>query len=253
MPDLNPSPVQFGQSTWNPGTALANKLGGGNKSRGGGLTSQLVQHSLNKDLATHVGTIESGLSAQTHAQTMKQNAANNRHEIRKTILEHNQGLEKEAVVHNNSMDNLRTGSQLKVNEGDAAHKNAVELMNRLAKASAPGTDIAFKHGDVSASFTAKAKKETAPTTPTPTTPTNTGPSFVGMPGYHVTTPAPSAAPAQESGPKPLVKKGEKGRFASLKTFEEQSAVKKTKRPSKSAVTGPTVKKGPKGRFASLKD
>ena len=253
MPDLNPSPVQFGQSTWNPGTALANKLGGGNKSRGGGLTNQLVQHSLNKDLATHVGGIESGLSAQAHAQTMKQNAANNRHEIRKTILEHHQGLEKEAVVHNNSMDILRTGSQLKVNEGDAAHKNAVELMNRLAKASAPGTDIAFKHGDVSASFTAKAKKETAPTTPTPTTPTNTGPSFVGMPGYHVTTPAPSAAPAQESGPKPLVKKGEKGRFASLKTPEEQSAAKKTRKSSKSAVTGPTVKKGPKGRFASLKD
>jgi hypothetical protein len=250
MPEMNMSPVNIGQNDWNPAAALSNKLGAGSNSRAGrgGITSQLIQHGLNKDLASHVGKIQADLSSQDSGQRMKENAANNRHEIRKTILEHHQGLEKEAVVHTNSLERLRGESTAKISEGDAAHKNAVDLMKRLGKASSPGTDVAFKHGDVSASFTAKPKKEK-----TATTPVHTGQSFVGMPGYHVTTPAPAAAPSQDSSPKPLVKKGEKGKFASLKTPEEQAAAKKVKKSSKPAVTGPTVKKGPKGRFASLKD
>lgn len=169
MPDMNLSPVEFGHSTWNPGTALSNKLGKGGSSRSGmGLTGQLVQHSLNKDLATHIGGIESNLSAQQSGERMKENAATNRHEIRKIALEHRLGLEKEAVVHSNSMERLRGESSAKVSEGEAAHKNAVDLMGRLSKAAASGSDISFAHGDVKASFTRKqrtpkaVKTESAP-------------------------------------------------------------------------------------------
>ena len=162
MPDLNPSPVQFGQSTWNPGTALSNKLGGGNRSRGGGLTSQLVQHSLNKDLATHIGAIESNLSTQQSGERMAENAATHRHEIRKTVLQHNNDLEKTAVVHHNSQEALRTQSGLTVTEGAAAHANAVDLMGRLSKLSEGGTEVGFTHGDVKASFTRRKRAPKAP-------------------------------------------------------------------------------------------
>jgi hypothetical protein len=158
MPDLNPAPVEFGHSTWNPGTALSNKLGGGNKSRsGGGITSQLVQHSLNKDLATHIGTIESNLSTQQSGERMAENAATHRHEIRKTVLQHNNDLEKTAVVHHNSQEALRTQSGITIKEGAAAHANAVDLMGRLSKLSEGGTEVGFTHGDVKATFTRKKR------------------------------------------------------------------------------------------------
>jgi hypothetical protein len=163
MPDLNAAPVQFGQSTWNPGTALSNKLGGGNKSRsGGGITGQLVQHSLNKDLATHIGSIESNLSAQQSGERMTENAATHRHEIRKTVLEHNNDLAKTAIVHHNSQEAIRTQSGLTIKEGAAAHANAVDLMGRLSKLSEGGTEVGFTHGNVKASFTRKKRAPKAP-------------------------------------------------------------------------------------------
>lgn len=242
MPEMNTAPVNLGSSNQQPSLPKARM--------GMGVGRSILQHNLDLNYATHVGKIQAGLSAQDHNQRMKENAANNRHEIRKSILEHQQGLEKEAVVHANSVDQLRTGSELKVSEGEAAHKNAVDLMNRLGRNSAPGSEVAFKHGDVSATYTLKNSAKPKATT----TPTHTGPSFVGMPGYRMSAPAAPAAatPVQEEGPKPLVKQGEKGRFASLKTAEELAAAKKAKKKSTPAKTAPTVGRNAQGRMTSLK-
>ena len=244
MPEMNQSSVNFGSSTFNPFTAMTNRA------KGGGMGSAMIQHGLYKDAMTHEYGLKSGLSTQEHQQRTKEQAAGNRHEIRKIALEHKNNLEVKAVDHTNSVSHMREESGLRMGEENArannalehlntGHRNATEWLQQLHKAAAPGTEVSLSHGDAKASFTTKAAKAKGATTPT-----QTGPSFVGMPGYHVTTPAPVTEP---EGPKPTVKRGPNGRMVSLKEGV-QTAIKQKPAPKK---TGPLVAKGPKGRFAKL--
>ena len=245
-------------------------------------TSQMVlQHGMNmeaahhgnelaKDYATHAGNIQSGLSAQEHSQAsalsaqehgqrLKEDAAGRRHELKKIVLGHNNDLEKSALEHHLSTDKLRTESGLRVTEANntskntvteskVAHKHAGDLLNRISAAGQGGTDVSFKHGNVSASFTLKTPPSPA-TNPTPTVAPKQTKSFVGMPGNRAS--APAAAP---SGPQPSVKRGPNGRIMSLK--DTASAAPAKKAPAKKAAPAkgqPTVTRDPKtGRMIGIK-
>jgi hypothetical protein len=225
---------------------------------------------LAKDYATHAGNIQSGLSAQEHSQAsalsaqehgqrLKEDAAGRRHELKKIVLGHNNDLEKSALEHHLSTDKLRTESGLRVTEANntskntvteskVAHKHAGDLLNRISAAGQGGTDVSFKHGNVSASFTLKTPPSPA-TNPTPTVAPKQTKSFVGMPGNRAS--APAAAP---SGPQPSVKRGPNGRIMSLK--DTASAAPAKKAPAKKAAPAkgqPTVTRDPKtGRMIGIK-
>jgi hypothetical protein len=262
MAEMNRANVNLGNEGFNPFTTLANKAGS--------FGSGAMQHARNKDLATHKYGLESQLSAQEHTQAstlsaqeseqrMKENAANNRHEIKKIGLIHNHELVVKAVDHNNGIEKLRTESTLRTGEENArsnnalqqlnvAHTNATEWLQKLHRAAAPGTKVDLTHGDVKATYTTKEAKPKAE----PKAPQHTGPDFVGMPGYHITTPAPAAAPAAPEGPKPTVKRGPGGRMVSLKEGVQAANKQKPAKKSAPAKGQPTVARGPGGRMVSLK-
>jgi len=248
-------------------------------------TSQMVlQHGMNmeaahhgnelaKDYATHAGNIQSGLSAQEHSQTsalsaqehgqrLKEDAAGRRHEIKKIVLTHNNDLEKAAVEHHLSTDKLRTESGLRVTEANntsrntvseatVAHKHAGDLLNRIAAAGQGGTDVSFKHGNVSANFTLKTPPSPA-TNPTPTVAPKQTKMFVGMPSNRAS--APAATPTPPKGPQPTVTRGAGGRMVSLKNPTPTAAPAK-KAPAKKAVAKgqPTVTRDKTtGRMVGIK-
>jgi hypothetical protein len=247
-----------------------------------GLEAAHYGNELGKDYASHVGGINSALSAQEHGQTsalsaqehgqrLKETAATNRHIIKKTILDHHNDLEKRAVDHHLSTDKLRTESGLRVteannaskntiresnntsnntiNEAGVAHRHAGELINRIAAAGQGGTEVSFKHNNVSASFTLKTPPSPA-TNPTPTVAPRQTKSFVGMPGNRASTPAPAAP----TGPQPTVTRGAGGRMVSLKNPTPTAAPAK-KAPAKKAVAKgqPTVTRDKTtGRIVGLK-
>ena len=262
MPDFS----QYNKQVSIPGSTVTNALK--NFSQRQTTTGQMVlQHGMNlesashqnalaKDLATHTGMIQSGLSAQEHAQTStlsaqehlqrkKENAATNRHEIKKIVLGHNNDLEKTAVTHNNSLATLRTGSTVKIAEEKAAHKNAADLIDRLHTSAAPGTEVSFKHGGISANFTLKTPPSPA-TNPTPTVAPAQTTHFVGMPSNRASA---SEAP---KGPQPTVKRGPDGKMVSLKNTS--ASVKKAPAKKSAPAKGqPTVTRDPKtGRMVGIK-
>ena len=227
---------------------------------------------LAKDYATHVGTIQSGLSAQEHGQTsalsaqehgqrVKETAATNRHVIKKTILDHHNDLEKRAVDHHLSTDKLRTESGTRiaeanntsrntVREANVAHRHAGELMNRIAASGQGGTQVDMAGSGIKAKFTLKIPPSPA-TNPTPTV----APKKM----IHVTpvtgTATPAPAPAATEGPKPSVTRGPNGRIMSLKKPTEPTAAPAKKAAAKKAVAKgqPTVTRDPQtGRMIGIK-
>lgn len=238
-----------------------------------GLEAAHYGNELGKDYATHVGNIQSGLSAQEHGQTsalsaqehgqrLKENAATNRHVIKKTILDHHNDLEKRAVDHHLSTDKLRTESGLRVTEANntskntiteagVAHKHAGELINRIAAAGQGGTPAEFSGSGVTAKLTLKIPANPA-TNPTPTVAPRQTKSFVGMPGNRASTPAPAAP----KGPQPTVSRGAGGKMVSLKNATTPAASAPAKKaPAKKAVAKgqPTVTRDPQtGRMIGIK-
>lgn len=220
-----------------------------------GLEAAHYGNELGKDYASHVGGINSALSAQEHGQTsalssqehgqrIKENAATNRHVIKKTILDHHNDLEKRAVDHHLSTDKLRTESGLRVTEANnttkntiketnVAHRHAGELMNRIAAAGQGGTPAEFSGSGVKAKLTLKI-----PSAPG----TNPTPTVAPKKMIHVTpvtgTSTPAPAPAATEGPKPSVTRGPNGRIMSLKKSTEPTAA-----PAKKAVAKKAVAKG----------
>ena len=240
-----------------------------------GLEAAHYGNELSKDYATHVGNIQSGLSAQEHGQTsalsaqehgqrLKETAASNRHIIKKTILDHHNDLEKRAVDHHLSTDKLRTESGLRVTEANntskntiteagVAHKHAGELIDRIAATGQGGTEVSLKHNNVSASFTLKTPPSPA-TNPTPTVAPRQTKTFVGMPANRAS--APATAPAAPKGPQPTVTRGAGGRMVSLKnaTTPVASAPAKKATAKKAVAKGqPTVTRDPQtGRMIGIK-
>jgi hypothetical protein len=215
-----------------------------------GLEAAHYGNELGKDYASHVGGINSALSAQEHGQTsalsaqehnqrQKENGAVRRHEIKKLVLGHNNDIEKAAVEHHLSTGKLRTESGLRVKEAGVAHKHAGELINRIAAAGQGGTPAEFSGSGVTAKITLKVPSSPA-TNPTPTVAPRQTKSFVGMPGNRASTPA--AAPAAPKGPQPTVTRGAGGRMVSLKNPTPTAAPAK-KAAAKKAVPAkgqPTV-------------
>jgi hypothetical protein len=181
----------------NPFSVVANKLSGVIKNstttgqmvlkHGMGLEAASHQNALDKDLASHQGQIQSGLSAQDHNQRMKEGAASRRHEVRMTVLNHNNSLEAKAVDHHLGVERMRTESGLRSTEAGAAHANATDLINRLNSVAKPGSNISFAHGDINAKFTLN-KPETA------------APQQTGTPVHIMNNPNTPAAPATEAVP-----------------------------------------------------
>lgn len=228
---------------------------------------------LAKDYATHVGGIQSALSAQEHGQTsslsaqehgqrLKEMAASNRHIIKKTILDHHNDLEKRAVDHHLSTDKLRTESGLRVTEANntskntiretkVAHKHAGELLNRIAAAGQGGTKVDMAGSGVKATFTLKIP-DAPGTNPTPTVAPRQTKFFVGMPGNRAS--APAAAPAAPTGPKPTVKRAPNGRMVSMKETTPTAAPAKKATAKKAVAKGqPTVTRDPQtGRMIGIK-
>jgi len=226
-----------------------------------GLEAAHYGNELGKDYASHVGGINSALSAQEHGQTsalssqehgqrLKETAATNRHVIKKIILEHRNELETRALDHHLSTDKLRTESGLRVTEANntssntikeagVAHKHAGELINRIAASGQGGTPVDVSGSGVKAKFTLKIPSSPA-TNPTPTVAPRPTKSFVGMPGNRASTPA--AAPAAPTGPQPTVTRGAGGKMVSLKTTTPTAAPAKKTTAKKAAPTKgqPTV-------------
>ena len=237
-----------------------------------GLEAAHYGNELGKDYASHVGGINSALSAQEHGQTsalssqehgqrLKENAATNRHVIKKAILDHHNDLEKRAVDHHLSTDKLRTESGLRVTEANnttkntiketnVAHRHAGELINRIAAAGQGGTPAEFSGSGVTAKLTLKVPPSPA-TNPTPTVAPRQTKTFVGMPANRASTPAPAAP----KGPQPTVTRGAGGRMVSLKNPTPTSAPAKKAAAKKAAPTKgqPTVTRDKTtGRIVGIK-
>lgn len=219
-----------------------------------GLEAAHYGNELNKDFASHQGSIHSALSAQEHSQASslsaqehnqryKEEGANRRHEIKKIVLGHNNELEKAAVEHHLSTGKLRTESSLRVREAGVAHKHAADLLSRVASAGEGGTPVSVTSGKASASFT--LKNTPAPTAPAAPKQTK---KFVGMP-TNIAAPAAPAAPA--AAPKLVTRDPKTGR-AQSSAPQASSSVKKPA-AKKAAVKGPTVTRDPQtGRMKSIK-
>lgn len=210
-----------------------------------GLEAAHYGNELGKDYASHVGGINSALSAQDHGQRLKEASANNRHAIKQTVLNHNNDLEKRAVDHHLSTERLRTESGLKVTEANnaskntiseagVAHRHAGELMNRIAASGQGGTAAEFSGNGIKAKLTLKIPSAPA-TNPTPTVAPRPTKSFVGMPGNR-------ASVASPKGPQPTVTRGANGRMVSAKNPTPTAALVKKAAAKKAAPTKgqPTV-------------
>ena len=241
-----------------------------------GLEAAHYGNELGKDYASHVGGINSALSAQEHGQTsalssqehgqrLKETAATNRHIIKKTILDHHNDLEKRAVDHHLSTDKLRTESGLRVteanntskntiresnntsnntiNEAGVAHRHAGELINRIAAAGQGGKPAEFSGNGVTAKFTLKMPDAPGPTNPPPTVAPSQAKKMIHVtPVTRTNTPAPAPAPTASGGPKPTVKRAPNGRMVSLKETTPDVAPAKKATAKKVAPTKgqPTV-------------
>jgi hypothetical protein len=147
---------------------------------------------------------------------------------------------------------------------DNEHRRKSEFQKQLHAGAEPGTQVGFTHGDVSASYTKKAKA--AKTTPTseaapqePSTTIAPTPVHVGMPTMpsikrNTTAPeSPSISePAKEEAPKPLVGRDPNtGQAMSLKPRGE-TAPKKAPRVSSVKNTA-SVGRNARGQAVSLKN
>ena len=242
-----------------------------------GLEAAHYGNELGKDYATHVGNIQSGLSAQEHAQNsalstqehgqrIKENAATNRHEIKKIVLVHNNDLEKMAVDHHLSTDKLRTESGLRVTEANnttnntikeavVAHKHAGDLINRIAAAGQGGKPAEFSGNGITAKFTLKMPTAPGPTNPPPTVAPNQARKMIHVtPVTGTSTPTATTAPAATKGPQPTVKRAPNGRMVSLKETTPTAAPVKKEPAKKSVAKGqPTVTRDKTtGRIVGIK-
>jgi len=220
-----------------------------------GLEAAHYGNELGKDYASHVGGINSALSAQEHGQTsalsaqehgqrLKETAATNRHIIKKTILDHHNDLEKRAVDHHLSTDKLRTESKLRIresnntsnntiNEAGVAHRHAGELINRIAAAGQGGKPAEFSGNGITAKFTLKMPDAPGPTNPPPTVAPSQAKKMIHVtPVTRTNTPAPAPAPTATGGPKPTVKRAPNGRMVSLKETTPDVAPAKRATPRK---------------------
>jgi len=243
-----------------------------------GLEAAHYGNELGKDYASHVGGINSALSAQEHGQTsalssqehgqrLKENAATNRHVIKKAILDHHNDLEKRAVDHHLSTDKLRTESKLRIresnntsnntiNEAGVAHRHAGELINRIAAAGQGGKPAEFSGNGITAKFTLKMPDAPGPTNPPPTVAPSQAKKMIHVtPVTRTNTPAPAPAPTAAGGPKPTVKRAPNGRMVSLKETTPDVAPAKKATAKKVAPTKgqPTVTRDKTtGRIVGIK-
>jgi len=253
MATFNTAQAQFGQSNANPANlagGLGNAVGNMMANRGPSKKSAEIykdmmshEHGLNKDMATHLGGIQMGI-----------NRGEQRHEIKKMVLGHNQSQEAAATAHVQGLETATTQAGLQrrlvgqqqrhdVRMQSGAHGNAVNFASHIGSLAEGGTEIKFSHGDVNANFT--LKKPEAPQAQAKAEPVHpAGPSFVGMPGYRI------SAPKSPEGPKPTVARGAGGRMVSLKGAQASAPAKKKSAPKQAQ---PTVTRDPKtGKIASLK-
>lgn len=264
MATFNTAQAAFGQSSANPANlagGLGNAVGNAMASRGPSKKSAEIykdmmshEHGLNKDMATHLGGIQTGI-----------NRGEQRHEIKKMVLGHNQSQEAAATAHVQGLETATTQAGLQrrlvgqqqrheVRMQSGAHGNAVNFASHIGALAEGGTAVNFSHGDINANFTLKKPAAAAGQPVRPS-----GPSFVGMPGNRASAPksvyaaAAGAARTQAAaptGPKPTVTRGAGGRMVSLNPAKAAAPAKKKAAPRQAQ---PTVTRDPKtGKIASLK-
>lgn len=187
MATFNTAQAKFGQSNANPANAaggIGNAVGSMMANRGPNKKSAEIykdmmshEHGLNKDMASHLGGIQ-----------MQINRGEQRHEIRKMILTHNQSQEAAATAHHQGLETATTQAGLQRRAAaqqqrheyrtqTAAHGNAVSFASHIGSLAEGGTSVDFSHGDTRAKFTTKK-----PETPAATrTAKPKGPELIGMP------------------------------------------------------------------------
>jgi hypothetical protein len=249
MATFNTAQAQFGQSTANPANlagGLGNAVGSMMANRGPSKKSAEIykdmmshEHGLNKDMATHLGGIQMGI-----------NRGEQRHEIKKMVLGHNQSQEAAATAHVQGLETATTQAGLQrrlvgqqqrhdVRMQSGAHGNAVNFASHIGALAEGGTAVDFSHGDTKASFTLKKPAAAAPASSAKPT----GPKLIGMPTN-------IAGPKATAGPKPTVTRGAGGRMVSLNPAKAAAPAKKKAAPRQAQ---PTVTRDPKtGKIASLK-
>jgi hypothetical protein len=249
MATFNTAQAAFGQSSANPANlagGLGNAVGSMMASRGPSKKSAEIykdmmshEHGLNKDMATHLGGIQTGI-----------NRGEQRHEIKKMVLGHNQSQEAAATAHVQGLETATTQAGLQrrlvgqqqrheVRMQSGAHGNAVNFASHIGALAEGGTAVNFSHGDINANFTLKKPAAAAPTGPAKPT----GPKLIGMPTN-------IAGPKATAGPKPTVTRGAGGRMVSLNNAKATAPAKKKAAPKQAQ---PSVTRDPKtGKIASLK-
>ena len=200
MATFNTAQASFGQSNVNPANAaggIGNAVGAMMASRGPSKKSAEMyknmmshEHGLNKDMASHLGGIQ-----------MQINRGEQRHEVRKMVLSHNQSQEAAATAHHQGLETATTQAGLQSRATaqqqrheyrmqTGAHGNAVSFASHIGALAEGGTAVDFTHGDAKAKFTSKKPAAAA----APTGPAKVkGPQLVGMP-LNIATAGKPAAP-----------------------------------------------------------
>ena len=182
---------------------------------------QSLTHEQNKEMETHKAGIASAASAQEHAQLM------------------------EAATKKADIDEAASAG---------THARNLEFLNQTNKLSQAGTQINWRAGDVSASFTKKVKKQKpaiAAEESAPATPSKPGAGWAQTPAGATTLPI-TSKPVAPSGPQPSVGRNARGQATSLKPGGAKKPATKKRAKAVPAATGPLVGRNARGQATSLK-
>ena len=227
MNEWNISKAQFGKSDWNPFSAASKGI----EKLGAAATAAVTASALGQQIQAH----------KEHIAASEQ--ANRESTERMHMASVNADLQKHASSQEFELKKMYVQHVLGEKSAKSAHKRLGEFHGQLARHSQPGTEVKYKAGDVSASFTKATPKARPVKTETPAAaPAARGPVDVGMPSMPAAKPKTSAAVGRD--PKT-------GRAVSLKS-SSATTIKKTATPKATAGTPSVTRDSKTGRIRSLK-